>query len=117
MSSTAEKSEFDFRAIRVELTDDQLCVTLTDGREVRSPLEFYPKLARAEKKCEPISASWPKELVLNGRIWMSICLSRVSYWGTGLLTGDEQPFSFAKHTVLIFQTGSSLPGPGTNTWF
>lgn len=68
MSSTVEKSEFGFRAIRVEMTDDQLCVTLTDGREIRSPLEFYPKLARAEKKCEPIFASWPKESASNGLI-------------------------------------------------
>lgn len=44
-----KKSKFDLRAIRVELTDDQLCVTLTDGLEIRSPLEFYPKLASAEK--------------------------------------------------------------------
>ena len=67
MSSTAEKSEFDFRAIRVELTDDQLCVTLNDGREIRNPLEFYPKLARAEKKirnnfrlmAQGIGIEWP----------------------------------------------------------
>lgn len=60
MSSTAGKSEFDFRAIRVELTDDQLCVTLTGDREVRSPLEFYPKLARAEKNANQFSHHGPR---------------------------------------------------------
>lgn len=67
MSSTAEKSEFDFRVIRIEITEDQLCVTLNDGREIRSPLEFYPKLARAEKKmrnnfrimAQGIGVEWP----------------------------------------------------------
>ena len=67
MSSTAEKNEFDFRAIKVELTDDQLCVTLADGREVRNPIEFYPRLAKADKKvrsnfrimAQGIGIEWP----------------------------------------------------------
>ncbi len=61
------EQEFDFRAIEVEVTDDQLCVTLNDGREIRSPLEFYPQLARADKKtrtnfrlmAQGIGIEWP----------------------------------------------------------
>ena len=67
MSSTAEKSEFDFRAVGVEVTEDQLVVTLEDGREIRSPLEFYPKLAKASLKARTnfrligpgIGIEWP----------------------------------------------------------
>ena len=67
MSSAAEKNEFDFRAIKAEVLDDQLVVTLADGREIRNPLEFYPKLARATKKvrenfkimAQGIGIEWP----------------------------------------------------------
>lgn len=67
MTSTAEKIEFDFRAIKVEIVDEQLCVTLADGREVRNPLEFYPKLARSDEKvrnnfrimAQGIGIEWP----------------------------------------------------------
>jgi hypothetical protein len=67
LSSVAEKNDFDFRAIKVEVTDDQLCVTLADGREIRNPLEFYPKLANANKKvrenfrimAQGIGIEWP----------------------------------------------------------
>lgn len=37
-------------AIEVFFTDDQICVVLADGREVRAPLEFYPSLKKASKK-------------------------------------------------------------------
>jgi hypothetical protein len=50
MSSTAEKNEFDFRATEVQVTEDQLIIILEDGREVRAPIEFYPKLAAADLK-------------------------------------------------------------------
>ncbi len=67
MSSTAEKNEYDFRLINVEVTDTQLCVTLADGREVHNPLEFYPKLVKASKKvrnnfrilAQGIGIEWP----------------------------------------------------------
>jgi hypothetical protein len=34
-------------AIDVSFTDDMICLILSDGREVKTPLEFYPVLARA----------------------------------------------------------------------
>jgi hypothetical protein len=37
-------------ATEVFFTDDQICVVLADGREVRTPLEFYPSLKNATKK-------------------------------------------------------------------
>lgn len=37
-------------ALEVRFTDDMICLTLVDGREVRAPLEFYPNLAQATKQ-------------------------------------------------------------------
>jgi hypothetical protein len=34
-------------ATEVFFTEDQICVVLADGREVRTPLEFYPSLKKA----------------------------------------------------------------------
>ncbi len=36
-------------AIAVEFTMDMICLTLSDGREVKTPLEFYPLLAKARE--------------------------------------------------------------------
>lgn len=48
MSSLAEqRNQSEEVAVEVEFTDDMICLTLVDGREVRAPLEFYPKLAQA----------------------------------------------------------------------
>ena len=48
MSSLAEQhSQPETVAIEVGFTDDMICLILVDGREVRAPLEFYPKLAQA----------------------------------------------------------------------
>ncbi|OGQ04915.1 MAG: hypothetical protein A3F82_08525 [Deltaproteobacteria bacterium RIFCSPLOWO2_12_FULL_44_12] len=48
MSSLAEQhSQPEAIAIEVCFTDDMICLTLLDGREVRAPLELYPKLAQA----------------------------------------------------------------------
>lgn len=37
----------DFIAIDVSFKKDMICLVLSDGREIRTPLEFYPTLARA----------------------------------------------------------------------
>lgn len=50
MSLTNAKIERDFTATRVFFTDDALGVQLSDGREVRVPLEFYPRLKNANQK-------------------------------------------------------------------
>lgn len=34
-------------ATDVYFLDDMICLTLSDGREVRTPIEFYPRLAAA----------------------------------------------------------------------
>lgn len=48
MSSLAEKhSEQEVVAVEVGFSGDMICLTLVDGREVKTPLEFYPKLAQA----------------------------------------------------------------------
>ena len=47
---TTDRIEAAVRAARardVRVTDDQLIITLTDGREIRSPLTWYPRLLSA----------------------------------------------------------------------
>lgn len=34
-------------ATSVSFTEDMICLILSDGREVKTPLEFYPLLAKA----------------------------------------------------------------------
>ena len=48
MSSSAAKKIHDFSAVRVYFEKKFLCVVLTDGREVKVPLEFYPRLVHAK---------------------------------------------------------------------
>jgi hypothetical protein len=38
------------RATKLEFVDDQLCLYLEDGREIRTPVEFFPKLAHADPR-------------------------------------------------------------------
>jgi hypothetical protein len=45
MSTLASKSVAD--AVDVSCTDDELLVTLADGRRVSAPLEWFPRLLRA----------------------------------------------------------------------
>ena len=47
MSSSARKSEKEFVATTIWFTDDSPCVALGDGREIKVPLQFYPRLNRA----------------------------------------------------------------------
>ena len=47
MSSLAKKFEPVFVATEVSFTDDSICLQLADGREVRTPLDFYPALKNA----------------------------------------------------------------------
>jgi len=53
MNSTQKRSpeclELDFSATHVNFTDDSICLVLSDGREVKAPLEFYPRLKNAAK--------------------------------------------------------------------
>jgi hypothetical protein len=50
MNTLAKNQETEFVAIEIAFTDDMICLILSDGREVKTPLEFYPKLAQASKK-------------------------------------------------------------------
>lgn len=50
MNTSALKSEQESVAVEVSFTDDMICLVLDDGREVKTPLEFYPRLARATKE-------------------------------------------------------------------
>lgn len=50
MNSLAEKFEPIFIATKVWFTDDHICLQLSDGREIKTPLEFYPTLKRASAK-------------------------------------------------------------------
>ena len=47
MSSSAKKNESLSIATKVSFTEDFICVQLADGREIRTPMEFYPRLKRA----------------------------------------------------------------------
>lgn len=47
MSSVAKKLDQDIIAINVFFTSDAIGVILSDGREVKTPLEFYPRLKNA----------------------------------------------------------------------
>lgn len=44
---TSSELESSARAVDVRITDEQLSVRLTDGREVNVPLEWFPRLANA----------------------------------------------------------------------
>jgi len=49
MNTLARKFENEPVATRVTFTHDLLCLHLSDGREIRVPLEFYPRLKKAKK--------------------------------------------------------------------
>ena len=50
MSSLAKKIKGDPKAVEVFFTDTQFCIRLADGREIRSPLEYYSRLKNATKQ-------------------------------------------------------------------
>jgi hypothetical protein len=45
--STLELDVGDLRARAVEFTASELVVTLADGRKIATPLDWYPRLAKA----------------------------------------------------------------------
>ena len=47
MNSLARKFEPVFVATGVWFSEDSICLQLADGREVKTPLEFYPTLKNA----------------------------------------------------------------------
>jgi hypothetical protein len=47
MSSLAKKFEPIFVATDVWFADDSICLQLADGREIKTPLAFYPSLKNA----------------------------------------------------------------------
>ncbi|MCX8042582.1 MAG: DUF2442 domain-containing protein [Desulfobacterota bacterium] len=49
MGSSAAKKINEFIAVKVYFENSFLCVVLDDGREVRVPLEFYPRLKHATR--------------------------------------------------------------------
>ena len=49
-TSKARKSEREPVAVEVNFSEDMICLVLDDGREVKTPLEFYPRLAKANQK-------------------------------------------------------------------
>ncbi|MEK6646212.1 MAG: DUF2442 domain-containing protein [Candidatus Firestonebacteria bacterium] len=50
MSTLAERVVYEPTAKKVAFTNDFLCLYLADGREIRVPIEFYPRLKKATKK-------------------------------------------------------------------
>jgi len=50
MSFLVQKSESEPTATKVWFENDFLCVALSDGREVRIPVDFYPRLRDATDK-------------------------------------------------------------------
>jgi len=47
MNSSAARKMHEFSAVKVYFEKKSLCVVLSDGREVKTPLEFYPRLIHA----------------------------------------------------------------------
>ena len=47
MRSSAAKKINEFVAVRIYFKKKSLCVVLDDGREIKVPLEFYPRLKHA----------------------------------------------------------------------
>lgn len=47
MNSLAKLQEDEVTAVEVNFTKYMICLVLSDGREISTPLEFYPKLAKA----------------------------------------------------------------------
>jgi hypothetical protein len=47
MNSLAKNLDSVFIATKVSFTEDFICLQLADGREVRTPIEFYPRLKKA----------------------------------------------------------------------
>jgi len=64
--STLEIDVGDLRARSVEFTASELVVTLSDGRRIATPLDWYPRLKRASaaqrKNYEimPMGIHWPE---------------------------------------------------------
>lgn len=50
MSFLARRIEQDFVATKVRFDEESLILELDDGREIKVPLEFYPRLNQATKK-------------------------------------------------------------------
>ena len=48
--SSIQKTDNPPIAVGVSFTDDMICLILHDGRQIQTPLEFYPRLAKASKK-------------------------------------------------------------------
>jgi hypothetical protein len=63
--STLEIEVGDLRPQSVEITSDDLVVTLADGRKITTPLDWYPRLMRASAKeranfeIMPMGIHWP----------------------------------------------------------
>jgi hypothetical protein len=63
--STLEIDVGDLRARSVEFTPTDLVVTLADGRKIATPIEWYPRLARASAaqrenfEIGPMGIHWP----------------------------------------------------------
>jgi Protein of unknown function (DUF2442) len=47
MNTLVIKMDRDPVAVEVNFSDEMICLVLEDGREVKTPLEFYPRLAKA----------------------------------------------------------------------
>lgn len=50
VSQPSERIVYDPIAKKVTFVNGILCLYLTDGREIRVPIEFYPRLKKATKK-------------------------------------------------------------------
>jgi hypothetical protein len=63
--STLEIDVGDLRARSVEFTESELVVTLMDGRRIATPLDWYPRLAKASARQRskyeimPMGIHWP----------------------------------------------------------
>jgi hypothetical protein len=47
MNTATRKNDLSPRAVKVWFEEDFICLQLTDGREVKTPIVFYPRLLQA----------------------------------------------------------------------
>ena len=50
MNTLNKTQEHEVIAVNVSFSNDMICLILSDGREVKTPLEFYPLLAKATEE-------------------------------------------------------------------
>ena len=68
-------------AMEVDVTNEELIVTLTDGRRISVPLAWYPRLLHASPAERQNWQLLETAMPLNGPTWMSTLASKACWPG------------------------------------